>query len=348
MFHKNKLFYICPIIRFEKMRSATSTNHTYNKASAQICPSCRVEMLAGAKFCHVCGEQAVGALKNCPSCREQNPASAVFCHHCGHNFDGRKKTKPAETFKSDYNLDFAREDHLKEQLRAWFYKDLHRKVNEEGAPIRHSEYVDRTYHTRFREVLEYRLEQISRGVLMQWEEGGDSVLPKIDGRLNRAFEGLLDYYFIHFCSDLGEIKLPEAMLKYENARLGKVDICSMVLDFLDFGSEVETVYADFITMNVQKLQNACTSFLHADRREKIFFICDLSLSGNCKEGFAISDRGLYWKAQFSSAHQVQFGGIKDLKFTREYLTVNGHFFNANPGLNLKLYKLLKKLREMNG
>ena len=73
------------------------------------------------------------------------------------------------------------------------------------------------------------------------------------GRLNRAFEGLLDYYFIHFCTDLGEIKLPEAMLKYENARLGKVDICSMVLDFLDFGSEVETVYADFITMNVQKI-----------------------------------------------------------------------------------------------
>mgnify|MGYP002381925268 CR=1 FL=1 len=316
-------------------------------ASPQNCPYCRVVMLPGAKFCHGCGERALGSMKNCPTCKEQNPATAVFCHHCGHNFDGKKKSKPAETFKSDYNLDFAREDHLKEQLRAWFYKDLHRRVNEEGVPIRHSEYVERTYSTRFREVLEYRLEQISRGVLMQWEEGGDAVLPKIDGRLNRAFEGLLDYYFIHFCHDLGEIKLPEALLKYENARPGKVDACSMVMDYLDFGHEIETVYTDFITMNVQKLQNACGSFLHADRREKIFFICDLSLSGNCKEGFAISDRGLYWKAQFSSAHQVQFGGIKELKFNREYLTINGHFFNANPGLNLKLYKLLKKLKELN-
>ena len=100
-------------------------------------------------------------------------------------------------------------------------------------------------------------------------------------------------------------------------------------------------------MPVQKLQNACTTFLHADRRERIFFICDLSLSGNCKEGFAMTDKGIYWKANLASAYQVQFGGLKEVRFNKEYLTVNNHFFNANPSLNLKLFKLLKKLRELN-
>ncbi len=331
------------------MKPATSIDNLFNStggSSANSCPKCRTVLLSGAKFCHACGEQAVGEQKDCPACRERNPVTAVFCHHCRHSFGG-KKQKPPDTPKSGHNLDFAREDTLKESLRDWFYGDLFKKVNEEGAPIRHSEYVERTHSTRFREVLEYRLEQMARGVLMQWEEGGEEVLPKIDGRLTRALDGLLDYFFIHFCNDLAVIPLPEAMLKYENARMGKVDLCSMAMDFLDFEREAETVYTDFISMNVQKLQTACQSFLHADRREKIFFICDLSLADNCKEGFAMSDRGLYWKAQFSPAHQVQFGGIKELKYTREFLTINGHFFNASAGLNLKLYKLLKKLREMN-
>jgi ribosomal protein L40E len=322
-----------------------ATTSTYIKGVT--CQQCRAELLNGAKFCHKCGEKTVEPQKSCPKCLEQNPTAAVFCHHCGHNYEGSKKSKPKTAFAPDYLLDFEREDNLKEQLRNWFFKDLRTRVQEEGVPTRHSDYVERTYSTRFREVLEYRLEQMARGVLMQWEEGGETVLPKIDGRLNRAFEGLLDYFFIHFCRDLGVIKLPEAMLKYENARLGKIDIGTMVADFLEFSNEVETVFTDFITMPVQKLQNTCTAYLHADRREKLFFICDLSLSGNCKEGFAMSDKGIYWKPQFSSAHQVHFGGLKELKYTREYLTINSHFFNANPSLNLKLYKLLKKLREMN-
>ena len=35
---------------------------------------------------------------------------------------------------------------------------------------------------------------------------------------------------------------------------------------------------------------------------------------------------------------------REVKKEKNWLTINDHFFNANPSLNLKLCKLLKKLR----
>lgn len=58
----------------------------------------------------------------------------------------------------------------------------------------------------------------------------------------------------------------------------------------------------------------------------------------------MTDRRLYWRAPLSRAHCVAYKELNDLHFEREWLTINGYFFTANPSLNLKLYKLLKKLR----
>jgi hypothetical protein len=92
------------------------------------------------------------------------------------------------------------------------------------------------------------------------------------------------------------------------------------------------------------LANACKHYLFADRKEKVYFIGDLSLKGNCKEGFAMTDRAIYWRAPFDKARKVTYESLRQVRREKDWITIEGHFFTSNPGLNLKLYKLLKKLR----
>ena len=58
----------------------------------------------------------------------------------------------------------------------------------------------------------------------------------------------------------------------------------------------------------------------------------------------MTSAGLYWRAPFDRPRRVLYNDIATVKKEKEWLTLNGHFFTANPTLNLKLCKLLKKLR----
>lgn len=225
-----------------------------------------------------------------------------------------------------------------------FFRSLKGRVEEEHDPARYSDYVERFYQSKFRDVYAVRAKQIAQDVLTQWEQFGTEALPEIDRRLDVAFEGLLDYFIIQFCPDINGILLPDAILRYERIRPGQTDLWQMIQDFLDFDYEEEVFYFNFITMQETHVVNACKSFLRASRQEKVFFICDLSLKGNCKEGFAMTDRGIYWRAPFDKPRQVAYPELKAVAKGKDWLTINGHFFTANPSLNLKLLKLLKKLR----
>jgi class 3 adenylate cyclase/tetratricopeptide (TPR) repeat protein len=46
-----------------------------------ICPHCRFDNPAGAKFCNECGGRLEFA---CPSCTKVNPSGSKFCNECGH------------------------------------------------------------------------------------------------------------------------------------------------------------------------------------------------------------------------------------------------------------------------
>jgi hypothetical protein len=118
----------------------------------------------------------------------------------------------------------------------------------------------------------------------------------------------------------------------------------MINDYLQTKNEPEVFYYDFILMPQDLLANACQSFLTADRNEKLFFICDLSLKGTCKEGFAMTNKGIYWKPQFDKARVVTYSNLSEIKREKDYLMINKFFFTVNPSVNLKVYKLLKKLR----
>jgi len=284
-------------------------------------------------------------MKPCPACHEQSPLASVFCHHCGFHFEGRQRIEPRR-YEPHYVFDFD-PDTLTEQVKALFFRSLRRRVDEEHDVNKYSDYVERFYQSRFREIYSLRAEQIAEDVLIQWERFGTEGLPEIDQRVERSFEGLLDFFTIQYCPDLNGLVLPPAILKYEKAQPGKTDLWLMIQDFLDFDREQEVFYCDFIAMDGKLLANACTNFLFAERREKVYFICDLSLKGTCKEGFAMTDRGLYWRAPFHRARQLAYQEIREVKRHKDWISINGHFFTANPSLNLKLFKLIKKLKGWN-
>lgn len=50
-------------------------------APALVCPFCRAQNAAGAKFCQTCGK-AIGALR-CPKCQAELAPGAKFCSSCG-------------------------------------------------------------------------------------------------------------------------------------------------------------------------------------------------------------------------------------------------------------------------
>lgn len=307
----------------------------------QLCPNCAVELIPGAKFCHRCGDKVVERTKACPSCQGQSPLASVFCHHCGFHFDGKQRAQ--HTYEAAYPLTFEA-DTMTTQVKSLFFKALRKRVTEEHDASRYSDYVERFYQSKFREIYDVRAEQIGEEAFLQWERFGREALPDIDRRIEEAFEGLLDYFIIQYCPDLNGMILPGAILKYERAQAGKTDLWAMFRDFLDFEKEQEVFYFDFVSMPEALLKNACKSFLNADRKEKVMFICDLSLKGSCKEGFALTDKGIYWRAPFDKPRIVLYRDLHEIKKDRDWITVNGYFFTANPSLNLKLFKLLKKLK----
>jgi hypothetical protein len=301
------------------------------------CSNCAAEIIPGAKFCHRCGEKTVERQKMCPQCQMSNPAVSVFCHDCGYHFE-QKKPKVIE-YKALYPLDFDPET-ITDQVKAHFFKGLRQRVKEEHDLQQYSHYVERFYDSKFNGIYDVRADQIAEDAMIQWERHGKKAYADIDNRIEVAFEGLFDYFFIHFCNDLNKIKLPQEILKYEHA---KTDMATMITDYLQTQNEPEVFHYDFIVMPQDLLSNACQSFLTAERSEKVFFICDLSLKGTCKEGFALTNKGIYWKPQFDKSRTISYQNLKEIKRDKDFLTINGYFFTANPSLNLK-YKLLRKLR----
>ena len=50
--------------------------------AGSVCPSCKIQIPAGAKFCPGCGT-AVSAAKFCTNCGNKLEAGAKFCPNCG-------------------------------------------------------------------------------------------------------------------------------------------------------------------------------------------------------------------------------------------------------------------------
>lgn len=260
-------------------------------------------------------------MKTCSSCQTILPDNARFCHKCGAKVEEPRHEAGAPG---------------PEDIAASFFTLLGEVVAEEQDASDMDRYLRRFRDSDFQRTFDIRMEQLAGEVKAL---SGKAALAYLNPRL----EDLCDYFLIHFCKDINRIFIPEAVLQYQLTDVSRPDPFRMIMDFLHFESEPETVYANLLQMPVDKLRNAGNSFLTPRKDEPIYFICDLSLLGNCKEGFAMTDRALYWKAPLEKARKIPYSDILEVKKEKDWLSINGLFFHASETLNVRMLKLLRKL-----
>jgi hypothetical protein len=269
---------------------------------------------------------------NCNNCGTVLPEEAKFCFNCGTQVI-KVKAKQNEPQILDVKGDVV------QQFNELFFKGLEKILKEEQDNELFQVYSERVYQCGFRDIIQRRAEGLSAKV-------NQSVFStvKLNKTVKDLLSELLDFFIIRYCGDLNVVPMPEAILKYHEKGIHFAELFQMALDYLHFDSEDEPVYTDFLKMPVDKLKNAGKSFLFPEPKEKILFICDLSLLGSCREGFSMTEKAVYWKVPMQKARKVLYSELKELKRTEDWVTINGHFFNVNPVLNIRLLKLLKKLK----
>lgn len=234
-------------------------------------------------------------------------------------------------------------DNLEEEIFQKFADAFEKQIKTEQNPTKYNEYVDRFEASDFKLSFEFRVKQLAEEVQKIRQDKSD-LLQNEDDLLERAFTELTDYFIIRYCEDLNSVHLSENILQYQNIAAENIDLSNMILDYLDFDNENERVNFDFIKMPLKRLQNASKNYLFPEKGEKIFFICDQTMLGSGKEGFAMTEKAIYWKMQFENAERVYYKNLQTVEPQKNWITINDMFFNANPSLNVKLMKLLKKLK----
>lgn len=272
--------------------------------------------------CYQCGFSIGPETKFCPNCGAPQPGNAE---------------PPVE------RVLFNRTEDIEAQLSEQFFLALKHRVTEEHDAADYQHFSERVYESGFRDTLSRKALEIEDRIQGQVALGGVD-LRVINQEALPMLEDLLDYFIIRFYPDLCKYPLPESILKHPYGQQKRPELKTLVLDYLDLNSEKERIYFDLLTMPSDKLENAGKSYLFPLREEAIWFICDTSIFGNAKEGFAVTNQGLYWRMPFEKPKKVAFSHLSDLQREKNWLIINGSYFNINPGLNLKFFKLLKKIQ----
>lgn len=304
----------------------------------------------------------VEATTPCPHCETKNPASAKFCYACGQSM--KASSKKAETksednkaqqqeeeqkYKPIYSIDFkGNNQKITEQIKTAFFVALKNRVKAQSTENKYSEYLELFYSSGFNYFFDSRIQQITHIILPLKDMDSDRAAFKIDQLLDDAFETLLDRFTIEHTKHLNKIQLSNAVLRYQFVHPKEVEPEQMIFDYLDLENEkTEKLYTNFMTMPVAKIRNASQNFLFPARDEPILLICDQTVFGSCREGFAFTTRALYWKAHFNKAQKAYFHELYEVRNEEDWISINGHYFHANNSLNFKIMKLLKKMKSLN-
>lgn len=296
-----------------------------------------------ARFCPFCGTPVIEETFDCPNCGTENDLQAPACVNCGLIFKPKSAPPPPPPKEQLHDIfEESKTDSLEQTIADRFSLAFERRLKEEHHPNLHGAYIDRFYKSDFRSSVDFRIQQLTEQA--QRNPAGENRF----AFATPAFEELLDYFIIRYCDDLNETHYPEKILRYQGRTVENINIGELILDYLDFDQEGETVYTNFVTMPANKLKNAAQNFLFPQKGETILFICDLSTFGACKDGFSMTSDCLYWKMPFEKKQRVYYKNLEEIKRQEDWIVINGIFFNASKSLNLKLLRLLKKLRELYG
>jgi len=306
------------------------------------CNHCNQKLLDDARFCHNCGKKVIETTITCEACNVANPSTNQNCFSCGVALPEDSKHQ----YKTKFPLDFKETNQLAPFIKKYFFEAFEEKLKEEQDINKKEKYFLRFQQSDLGKKFDLRLNQLAEEAYIIHAKQDGHVQRKVDHLLSKNFNQILDHFIILNARDLNEVPLKEEILQYIELKHGEFDLQKMVLDFLDFENESETYYTDFIIMPIKKLKNASQAFLFPEKDEKIILIADQTVFGSCKEGFALTEKGIYWKAHFEKAQKVLFKDLHSIKREKDWISINGLFFNVNPSLNLKMLKLLKKLKEV--
>ena len=313
------------------------------------CQFCQSSLTINARFCSHCGAKVKQAKTACGHCQHENPAGAQFCAGCGTSIGEIPVASSYvdTSYEAKYPLDFRDVKSLGGKIRQYFVMALDARIKEAHDPNNKEAYLNHLMRSDFQEIFKLRTDQLAEEAYSIHSKQGPSVDQEVDQMLSTSFEGLLDFFLIKYCQEINEVPISDATLKYEGVQLDQVNLYQMLLDYLAFEQEELTVYTDFLKMPLPKLQNAGRYYLFPAKQEKIILICDQTVFGSCKEGFAMTEAALYWKAHFKKAEKVAYKDLKTVERKSDHILINGHFFNATPSLNVKMIYLLNRMKRMN-
>lgn len=274
-------------------------------------------------------------MKTCVQCGSLILPTARFCSNCGAPQPAQLGAEEGATTTHSWDWQAP----LEPQAFEAFQDRLAKRVAAEQADQTLLTYQERLYESQFRETVHRRLGQWAEGVDIDNE---DTHLEERRA-LRYLIDDLLDYFFVSHCQDINPVLLPEAILRYHYEKKGELSLAQVALVYLHFEPGEHIVFTDFLQMPERKLLNASKSFLFAEREEEVWFICDQSLLGSVKKGFAMTDKGLYWKTGLQPAQRVYYHKLFSLEKEQEWLLINELYFNADPQLNTRMIWWLRRL-----
>lgn len=277
----------------------------------------------------------------CNNCGATNQEDVKICLTCGQSL---KNESVLVKNHFGYDLDFNQPENLPGQIRDYFFKIMRFRIETELDPKGYRKYFDHFHSSGFYKKFDLKAARLTEEAVEIYSQNEPLRLEKIDRLLGKTFESLLDYFIVAYCEPLHKMKLPDAILRYENVSSETLDLGQIILDFLDLEHEHDKCYTDFLKLPANKLNNAKEAFLFSEKEEDLFLICDQTVFGSCKEGFALTDKALYWKAHFNEPGKVFYNEIAEIRREAEWITINGQFFNVNKTMNYKMILLLKKLK----
>ncbi len=328
------------------------------------CHKCSAKLIKGAKFCHNCGAEVVLRLSACPSCNVMNPLDAVFCFACGHSltkveeeeptYESKKSKKKQKTnkkakakpYQANFPIQIKTDSQIAEQIKTHFFQNLRTTVDTISKPNAYNDYVDIFYKSGFNYYFDQQRTKLVKDIKAVPLLYPNATAFKVDELLEEAFDNMINRFVILHTSELNTMPLTNRLLTYENIKWDTVNKANLILDYLNIDDKTEKVYTDFIKLSPTKLKNACKSFLFAENSEKLILLSDQTMFGSCKEGYAFTDRGLYWKVYFNKPKQIQYNELLTVKKEQDWLRLNGHYFHVNKEVNYRVMKLLQKIRRL--
>lgn len=313
-------------------------------AKTKDCPECEQQLPLAARFCYVCGlPQEVPAS---PAAEQAAPPEdqlelRVLDDELS---DTANAAEPEHKAEVEAKASPRSEDDISVgDLRKAFKAYLSRRVEAYFGEHMVPKFLTRLEtNIAFQQVRDGSLASLSRWLTSKPES---SLAAE---RKNNTYADLTEYFIVETAGDLSGHQLPQRLLRHQSVDWKTADIFQLVMDYLDFDQETETVFTDFVSMPARALKNATRSFLQVAKDERIYFICDQSLIVQGKNGFAITDAGIYWKNVLQPPGAATFTTMQSLRIEQGHVLIDGQFFNAGGKLNLKVAVLLDKLRRITG